>query len=263
MTSPDPGSAHRAGELSRRTLVASSIAAAALASSPLRAAMPNRIKAIGFDGFVIFDPRSIAALAEQMFPGKGAALFGQWSAKLFGYTWLATAAGQYQDFQTLADRSLAFVATGMALALDNAARARLVDAFATLEPWPDVKPALERLRAAGVRLAFLSNLSEALLVANCNRAGITEYFERPLSTDRVRAFKPSPAAYRMGIDAFGLPVEQIGFAAFGGWDAVGAHWFGYRTAWINRLGVPTETIDIAPEIVSPGMDGVLKLAGIA
>jgi hypothetical protein len=28
-------------------------------------------KAIAFDGFVIFDPKSVAALAENLFPGKG------------------------------------------------------------------------------------------------------------------------------------------------------------------------------------------------
>lgn len=256
------------GAMSRRTVIGSMIAGAAAsplhaATSQLHAATRPAIKAIAFDGFVIFDPRSIAMLAEKLFPGKGSAIFGQWTAKLFAYTWLATSAGQYQDFATLADSSLRFVAGSMGLTLDDATRERMVAAFGNLNAWPDVKPALERLRAAGVRLAFLSNISEALLLKNSANAGISDYFERPLSTDRVRAFKPSPKAYHMGIDAFALPKANIGFAAFGGWDAVGARWFGYRTAWINRLGVGTETIEATPEIVSPGMDGVLKLAGLA
>jgi len=33
----------------------------------------------------------------------------------------------------------------------------------------------------------------------------------------------------MAVEAFGLPVEEIAFAVFGGWDAFDAKSFGYRT----------------------------------
>ena len=112
-------------------------------------------------------------------------------------------------------------------------------------------------------MALLSNFDAALLDAVSARTGLDRYFERPFSTDRVRAFKPARAAYQMGIDGFGLAKEQVAFAASGAWDAVGAHWFGYKTAWINRLGLPAEKIDVEPAIIAPGMDGVLKLAELA
>jgi 2-haloacid dehalogenase len=65
-----------------------------------------------------------------------------------------------------------------------------------------------------------------------------------LSTDRVRRFKPAPAAYQMAVDAFGLPKQEIG------------------TVWINRLGFPHERLDAAPALTSANMAGVLVLAGI-
>jgi 2-haloacid dehalogenase len=139
----------------------------------------------------------------------------------------------------------------------------LVDQFDQLDVWPDVKPALARLRTAGVRLVFLSNLSEATLRANMKRNRIADLFESPLSTDRVRRFKPAPQAYRMAIEALRLPREQIGFAAFGGWDAVGATWFGYRTAWVNRAGAPAEPLDAQPAVTSRGIESVLALAGLS
>jgi 2-haloacid dehalogenase len=37
--------------------------------------------------------------------------------------------------------------------------------------------------------------------------------EPHLSTDRVKAFKPDPRAYQMGVDAFKLKKEEIAFAA--------------------------------------------------
>lgn len=225
-------------------------------------ARERAVDAIAFDGFPIFDPRSVTALVKASFPERGEALAQAWSTKLFGYTWLYTAADQYAPFDMIADQSLRFAAESLGLPLSDGVRTRLVDAYAQLDVWPDVKPALTRLKQAGVRLAFLSNLGERTLRANMDRAGIAPVFEHVLSTDRVRRFKPSPVAYAMALDAFGLPRDRIGFAAFGGWDAVGATWFGYRTAWVNRLGVPRETIEPGPAVVGQGMEAVLALAGL-
>ncbi|MEO8624990.1 MAG: hypothetical protein ABI625_28155 [bacterium] len=44
----------------------------------------------------------------------------------------------------------------------------------------------------------------------------------------------------MGIDAFGLERRDILFAAFAGWDAGGAQWFGCPTVWVNRLNARAE-----------------------
>ena len=111
-------------------------------------------------------------------------------------------------------------------------------------------------------MAFDSNLTQAMLDGSMYHAGIADFFEVALSTDRVRQFKPAPAAYRMAMDALNLRKEDIGFAAFGGWDAAGASWFGYRTAWINRLAAPAEELGVRPAIVARGIEGVLALAGV-
>lgn len=235
------------------------VAEPALAEADRR---PTAIRAIAFDGFPIFDPRSVQAVARDRLGERGDALAKAWSQKLFGYTWLATAAGRYMSFLDLADASLRYTAEDAGIALGGSDRQAMVEQYGRLDAWPDVVPALRRLRAAGIRLVFLSNLSEATLSANAARAGIADLFETPLSTDRVRRFKPSPDAYGMALGAFGLAREEIGFAAFGGWDAVGATWFGYRTVWVNRLGLPHETIMPPPFATSRDMAGVLALAGL-
>jgi len=246
--------------LDRRALLAG--IATTLAAPAFARAAPSAVQAIAFDGFPIFDPRSVTAKARAMLGDRGDALAAQWSAKLFGYSWLETAAGRYQDFRTLADAALNYTSEAMNVSLPRPMRDALVGAYDELGIWPDVKPALMKLRAAGVRLAFLSNLGAGTLSANMERNGIADFFEPSLSTDRVRHFKPSPLAYGMALAAFRLHRTAIGFAAFGGWDAAGATWFGYRTAWVNRLALPVEPLDVRPAIVSRGMDGVLALAGL-
>lgn len=252
-------------KISRRAVVGGLAAGAMLSPAMARATATAQgpVEAIAFDGFPIFDPRSVGAAVKSLVPEQGEALAQAWSTKLFGYTWLYTSADRYAPFDVVADEALRYSADALALTLSPAVRERLIGAYAQLDVWPDVKLALEKLNAAGVRLAFLSNLGEDALRTNMVRNGITSAFAHVLSTDRVRKFKPAPAAYTMAMNAFDLPKERIGFAAFGGWDAAGAAWFGYRTAWVNRLGVPREPIEPGPSIVAPDMTAVLALAGLA
>ena len=96
-------------------------------------------------------------------------------------------------------------------------------------------------------MAFLSNFTAAMLDQAVKNSGLEGIFEDHLSTDRVRVFKPDPRAYGMAISAFGLKKEEIAFAAFGGWDAVEAKWFGYPTFWVNRMKQPKEEFGGMPD----------------
>jgi 2-haloacid dehalogenase len=86
-----------------------------------------------------------------------------------------------------------------------------------------------------------------MLEAGIKNAGLDGVFEHVLSTDQIQAYKPDPRAYHMAIDAFQLTHEDILFAAFAGWDAAGAKWFGYPTFWVNRLNLPAEELGVAPD----------------
>jgi 2-haloacid dehalogenase len=127
-------------------------------------------------------------------------------------------------------------------------------AFFAFRPWPEAVAALRRMKAAGIRLAFLSNFTEEMLDAAVRSCRLEGLFDPHLSTDRVRAFKPDARAYQMAVDAFGLSREEIAFAAFGGWDAAGAKVFGYPTFWVNRLQLPVERLGVAPDGTGANLD---------
>jgi 2-haloacid dehalogenase len=249
--------------LSRRGAIGATAVGAALLPGAGNALARGLVDAIAFDAFPIFDPRPVAQKVVALVPDHGLQLAQAWSTKLFGNSWLYAAAGQYATVDDVADNALRYAAESLGLTLSASDRQMLVSAYSSLDAWPDSRLALVRLREAGIRLAFLSNLGEAALRANIARNGLDALFDHVLSTDRVRAFKPSPTAYTMAPEAFGLPKSRIGFAALGGWDAAGAAWFGYRTAWVNRLGVPFEHLGPGPAIAGSDMTAVLRLAGLA
>ncbi len=218
----------------------------------------TKIKAIAFDGFPIIDARPVFAKAEEIFPGNGMALGNAWRTRQFEYSWLRTLGGKYTNFWQVTEESLVFSAKLLRLELSSAQRDQLMQTYLTLKAWPDAAPALKELKAAGIRMAFLSNLTEEMLDAVVKNSNLQGIFEAHLSTDRVKAFKPDPRAYQMGVDAFKLKKEEIVFAAFGGWDAAGAKWFGYPTFWVNRMNLPVEELSVAPDGMSTGLSDLVK-----
>jgi len=239
----------------RRLMLLTTLGAAALPPVAAGSAAPTdepRIKAVAFDAFPIFDPRSVFAAAEAVFPERGEALSRVWFQKIFADTWLRTSARRHLPFGDVAAECLDYACRASALPLDARARDRLLAALSNLAVWPDATDQLDRLRARGVRLAFLSDMSEAMLRANMRRNGLETLFEAVLSTDAVRAFKPAPEAYALAMRTLGLRRQEIGFAAFAAWDAAGASWFGYPTAWVNRQVQQPEPG--APAAVRSGRD---------
>jgi 2-haloacid dehalogenase len=237
----------------RRTFIA--LSGAGLASRAVGRHFPNlvrdqsgeaKIKAIAFDAFPIFDPRPVFTLAEELFPGKGAALRDEWRTRQFEYTWLRVIARRYAGFLQVTEDSLVFAAKKLSLDLTAEKREKLVSAYLNLKAWPDVSPALNILKKSGVRLALLSNFTQQMLHANIKSAGLDGTFEHVISSDQARTYKPDPRAYQLGIEALGLQRKEILFAAFAGWDAAGAELFGYPTFWVNRLKLPPEELGAVP-----------------
>jgi 2-haloacid dehalogenase len=215
--------------------------------------VPVKPKAILFDAFPVFDPRPIFALVEELFPGRRPELSNTWRARQFEYTWLRNSMADYKDFWQVTQDALIFAATSLKLDLTPEKRDCLMNAYLQLRAYPDVADSLKAMRAAGLRLAFLSNFTVKMLQTGISNSGLDGMFDHLLSTDAVRAFKPDARAYQMGVDTLKLKRHEMVFAAFAGWDAVGAKKFGYPTFWVNRMNQPSEQLGFPPD----GMGGSL------
>jgi len=244
--------------LRRNLLLAASALGSVRSIGAGRAQARRSFKAIAFDGFPIIDPRPVAARAEAAFPGRGAALMHAWRTRQFEYTWLRTLSRRYADFWQVTQEALVVSAKATGLELDDKTRDRLMQTFLELKVWSDVDAALRELKAHGLRMAFLANPTEQMLEAPLRNSGLDGLLEPPLSVDRVKAYKPDPRAYQMGLDAFGLRREEIVFAASASWDAAGAKAFGYPSFWVNREKLPVESLGVEPDGIGHGMADLVK-----
>jgi len=217
-----------------------------------------RFKAVAFDYFVIFNPNSVVPVVEKEFPGKGLEFTKAWRAKQFEYGFLRTITDKHADFFKVTEDALVYTAEAMKLPLPADARARLLNAYLTLKPWPDSIAGLRKLKAAGVRIITIANFSDRMLRENAKGAGIVDLFDELLSTEVNHTYKPDPRAYALGVEHLGLKKDEIAFAAFGGWDAYGAKSFGYPTYWVNRFGLPAEKLGIEADATSSDFAGLVR-----
>lgn len=242
----------------RRELLGRVAGAGLLTATHAAGSANMRVKAIAFDAFPILDPGPVFALGEELFPGKGAALANAWRTRQFEYTWLRTISRNYADFWRVTEDALVFAAKLLKLDLTNEKRVRLMDAYLSIRCWPEAPAALRSLKNAGIRLAFLSNMTQKMLEAGVRNSGLEGVFEHLLSTDRVKVYKPDPRAYQIGVDALRLKREEIVFAAFAGWDAAGAKAFGYPTFWVNRQNQPAEELGVVPDAAGATLNDVVR-----
>lgn len=205
------------------------------------------IRAVAFDLFTLFDPRGVDHKVASVL-GDQRAFAATWKRKLFEYSWLRAAAGQYRDFEALAGDALSYAARAHDVALSEAARSELSGAFTELEPWPDSAEALRQLRERGLKLAPLANFTPRMIEQLLGRARLLDQFDALISTDLAQTYKPDPRAYALAESVLGLRRQEIAFSAFGGWDAAGASWFGLPTFRVDRLSQPSE--ELAPGVAS-------------
>ena len=124
--------------------------------------------------------------------------------------------------------------------------AAFMQSWQSLSPFPEVRPALERLKGR-YQLVALSN-GEPDFLQHLSENRIQWPFDAIISVETVGAFKPHPAVYRRAAAILGLEVGECLMVSANSFDVVGARACGYRGAFVNRLMLPYEETIYQPDI---------------
>lgn len=210
-----------------------------------------------FDAYgTLFDVHAALAHHGAAAGPDAARLSEMWRIKQLEYTWTLTLAGQYRDFETLTAEALDFVLARFP-SVDKALRPALLDAYRTLDAYPDARSCLEGLKARGVPTAILSNGSPGMLSAAVKAAKLDALLDAVLSVDAIRMFKPRPDVYALVTRHFSCKPADVVFVSSNRWDVMGAAAFGFRPVWVNRAGNPDEYREHAPDRVVTSLQALL------
>jgi 2-haloacid dehalogenase len=157
-------------------------------------------------------------------------------------------AGRYEPFWLLTERALDY-AFARCRTVDPAMRARLLEAYRTLDAYADVTETLATLRTRNLKTGILSNGDPRMLLDAVASAGLADRLDIVLSVDAVRIYKTSPRAYELVLSALQVRPGEVAFVSSNRWDVAGAAAFGFKAIWVNRLGLPDEYPEHEPTAV--------------
>jgi 2-haloacid dehalogenase len=226
------------------------------------------IRLVVFDAYgTLFDVYSVGEMAESLFPGQGAALSVLWRDKQIEYSRLISLSDplnpmgsrHYQSFWDLTRLALQYSCQRLKLELTHVKQKQLMDQYAQLKAFPENLEVLQSLKKAGMRCAILSNGSTEMLNSAIQSAGMLGLIDKVLSVDEVRQFKTSPQSYGLVSDHYPTDIREVLFVSSNSWDALGATWFGFKTFWVNRQGLPFETLGPRPNYSGDNLKQILDL----
>jgi 2-haloacid dehalogenase len=204
-------------------------------------------RVIAFDvNETLLDLSGLDPLFERAFGSSD--LRAQWFAQMLQIGFVGGLTGRYVDFPGAQSAALTMLAETTGTDLDPADRERIIDQMKRLPAHPDVAPALERMREAGLTLATLTNSPLDVARDQLAHAGINEHFDAILSADQVHALKPRPEPYQLVARTFDVPVSDVQLVAAHWWDVAGALAAGCAAAFVRRPGRVLAPLGAQPEI---------------
>jgi 2-haloacid dehalogenase len=216
-----------------------------------------------FDAYgTLFDFNSAVARHRAAIGPKADQLSEMWRAKQVQYTWLRNSMKSYAPFWQVTGEALDHCLAAQGITTPGV-REKLLGAYLALDPFPEVPAMLDRLRAAGKKLAILSNGNPEMLDPMVAASGLADRFDAVLSVDECKVFKVDPRAYELVEARCGVKPRNVCFLSSNCWDAHGAALFGFNVQWVNRAGAPDDNLPGTLAGQLKDLSGLPALLGVA
>ena len=124
---------------------------------------------------------------------------------------------------------------------------KFMAAWQELSPFPEVVPALQRLKTR-FKLVALSN-GEPQFLDHLVKNRIGWNFDAVISVQVAGAFKPHPGVYLRAASLIRLEPGECLMVSANSFDVMGARACGFRGAYINRYELPFEDTPFEPDLV--------------
>ena len=179
-----------------------------------------------------------------------------WFTTMLQYSLVMTTANRYEDFGEIGAATLRMVAANNNIDLSEKEAKNAISPIKSLPPHPEVKQALEKLRAENFKLVSLTNGSNEAVRTQLKNAGLTDLFDEMLSIEDIGKYKPHQDTYNWASRKMGVKPEESMLIAAHGWDIAGALWADWRAAFISRPGKQLFPLAPMPEITGPDLEKV-------
>lgn len=175
--------------------------------------------------------------------------FDSWFSALLHYSLVETTTGSYKDFGEVGKDTLRMVSKNMERPLSDKHIDSILSVITNLSPHPEVDKSLASLKNYGCILVALTNGGQKTVEAQLDHAKLAHYFDRIISVEQVKKFKPHRSSYQYVLDLYKINPQEAILIAAHGWDIYGAQVAGLQTGFIAREGKHLYDLSQKPEYI--------------
>jgi 2-haloacid dehalogenase len=110
----------------------------------------------------------------------------------------------------------------------------IIERLKQLPVHEEVQACLSELNDAGYRITALTNAPEKIFCDRMETTGLISYFEKALSAESVKKYKPDRTVYEWAAQKLDVAPAEMLMITSHGWDIAGAKNVGMKTAFIRR-----------------------------
>ncbi len=165
----------------------------------------------------------------------------------------------YQRYRTVLANIVHRFGERLGFSVSHAEAESLPNSLQNWKPFPDTVAALQKL-STRYKLAIISNTDDDLFAATSRHLGTS--FAAVVTAEQAKAYKPSPAPFRLALDRLGLKREQVlhvGQSIYH--DVLPAHSLGMASVLVYRRGFgATRPTEGEPDLKVPDVQTLARLA---
>ena len=190
---------------------------------------------IGFDVYgTLVDPLEMSQYLHKLI-GENSKQFAEiWRQKQLEYTFRRGLMNRYQDFDICTQHAMKYAQKYLNVSFSSSEKTNLLNQYKTLQPFPDVVPALKALKQSNYILVAFSNGVQSSLKTLLSNTKLLDYLEDIVSVDALQTFKPNPKVYEYLTTQTGSDKLNCWVVSSNPFDVIGGKSVGLNAAWIQR-----------------------------
>ena len=182
----------------------------------------------------LIDPLAIKTALVAHVGDQAGAFAETWRSKQLEYSFRRGLMGAYRNFTHVTRAALDFACETHGARIADDDKASLMNHYRALDAFPDVGPALAKLKQKGAVLHAFSNGVADDIAALLGHAGLDDKISSIVSADEVQTFKPDPQLYAHFLERAGAAAASTWLVSSNPFDVIGASACGWHTVWVKR-----------------------------
>lgn len=224
---------------------------------PLSGPRPTRLTFDCYGTLIQWDEGLLAAVRRIL--GKDAAVSERDFIRIYdGHEHELEEARPHRSFREVSAIALDRAMRDCGLTLKAGDAEILTGSISKMPPFPEVPSTLGRLKAAGFKLAIISNTDDAIIAGNVAQLG--GHIDRVITAEQAGAYKPTRQIFEHAWKSLGVTKDEIvHICASPHLDLIAAAALGFRAVWIDRGTGRQAPAGYTPDAILPKLDGVPPL----